>query len=393
MGVLSKYGFSRPSYEEILKSQVERAKRLFGQDIETGEQTALGKFIRITCKDLAEMYEDLEGAYYARFPNTASGTSLDRLCVFAGISRNPPSASVHRLKIYGAVGYTIPVGFLVGTDNDINFYNLYETAIGENGETEIIVQAVDFGEKTNVSVGDIIKIINPVAGVASIKHISVVAYGADAESDTELRKRFSLAVAGSGSATAEAIRGNVMRVDGVKSALVIENQTDETDSEGRAPHTFECYVNTDDLSTTMSDNIASAIFEKKPIGIRSCGDIEVDILDESGNSNLIYFTRITKVFLSISIDIFVTNKFETGGIKNIKDNLIEYINSLGNGEDVIFSSLYSCIYPVAGVKEVINLNVKADGVRQTSTKIPLSPSQTAYLIEENISIGVNDYVD
>jgi len=393
LGVLTEKGFQRPSYDEIVEKQIERARVLFGQNIETGEQTALGKFIRIICKDLSEMYEDLEGAYYARFPNTADGTSLDRLCVFAGISRNPPTSAVHKIKVFGNEGYSVPVGFLVGTENEINFYNVYETVMESDGSCEIIVQAVDFGESGNVSLGEIEKIINPVADITSIEHISVVSYGENEESDKDLRARFALAVAGAGSATAEAIRGNVMRVEGVKSALVTENQTDVTDENGRPPHTFECYVNTDDLTDTMNKNIASAIFAKKPVGIRSFGNIEVDIIDESGNSNLIYFTRIQKVYITVTITVAVTNKFEKDGLRIIKENLIEYINSLGNGEDVIFSSLYSYIYSVKGVKEVTVLNADVSEVRKTNSKIVLLPSQTAYLTEDNIDIEVLDYDD
>jgi len=395
MGVLTERGFERPSYDEIVEKQSERAKILFGQDIDTGEQTALGKFIRIICKDLAEMYEDLEGAYYARFPNTASGISLDRLCVFAGIGRNPPVSAVHKVRVYGNTGYVVPVGFLVGTEDEINFYNVYETVIENNKSCEITVQAVDFGEIGNVSLGDINRIVNPIAEVTHIEHVSIISYGEEAESDRDLRERFALAVAGAGSATAEAIRGNVMRVEGVRSAVVIENDTDLEDKDGRLPHTFECYVNTDDLTDTMNENIANAIFAKKPVGIRSFGDVEVDIIDNSGNSNLIYFTYIQKIYLNVSIVVAVTNKFENDGLSIIKNNLIEYINSLANGEDVIFSSLYAYIYSVVGVKEVseLDINTKASEIPKTNSRIILKPSQTAYIIEKDISIEVIDYVD
>ena len=80
MGALTEKGFKRPIFSELLETQIQKAKELFGEDIETDEKTPLGKFIRITVYDLARAYEDLEGIFYARFPNTARGTSLDRLC-------------------------------------------------------------------------------------------------------------------------------------------------------------------------------------------------------------------------------------------------------------------------------------------------------------------------
>ena len=57
------------------------------------------------------------------FPNTASGVSLDRLCTFVGISRNPATSAIYNVKINGTDGYIVPVGFLVGTASGINFYN------------------------------------------------------------------------------------------------------------------------------------------------------------------------------------------------------------------------------------------------------------------------------
>lgn len=99
MAVLSNIGFKRPTYAEILDAQIARAKTLFGDDIETSELTILGKYIRLNVYDIAKLYEELENVYYARFPMTATGESLDRLCVFAGITRNPATASQHILKI------------------------------------------------------------------------------------------------------------------------------------------------------------------------------------------------------------------------------------------------------------------------------------------------------
>ena len=55
--MLSEKGYHRPTYEEILADKIQTAKELFGEDIDTGGQTALGKFIRIGAYDLAKAYE------------------------------------------------------------------------------------------------------------------------------------------------------------------------------------------------------------------------------------------------------------------------------------------------------------------------------------------------
>ena len=86
--VLTEKGFKRPTYDDLLATQITRAKELFGEDIDTSGQSVLGKFLRINVADLAECYELLEDIYYARFPGSARGQSLDRLCTFAGVVRD-----------------------------------------------------------------------------------------------------------------------------------------------------------------------------------------------------------------------------------------------------------------------------------------------------------------
>ena len=79
--MLTETGFYRPTYEELLEAQEMRAKELFGNDIDTSDLSVLGKYIRINVTDIDELYQTLEGVYNARFPNTSSGVSLERLCV------------------------------------------------------------------------------------------------------------------------------------------------------------------------------------------------------------------------------------------------------------------------------------------------------------------------
>ena len=98
---LTSKGFERLTYDDIVNKKIQKAKELFGEDIDTSELTPLGKFIRINAFDLAEAEEEAEYIYYSIFPNTASGVSLDRLCTFVGISRNPATSAIYNVKING----------------------------------------------------------------------------------------------------------------------------------------------------------------------------------------------------------------------------------------------------------------------------------------------------
>lgn len=53
--VLTDKGFQRPTYDDLLTRQENRAKTLFGEDIDTSSQSILGKYIRLNVEDLAEL--------------------------------------------------------------------------------------------------------------------------------------------------------------------------------------------------------------------------------------------------------------------------------------------------------------------------------------------------
>lgn len=386
--MLNENGFYRPTYAELLKGQIKKAKELFGNDIETAETTALGKFIRLSVYDISKLYEQLESAYYARFPNTARGTSLDRLMPFAGISRNPATRAVHKIKLFGEPDSIIEAGFLFSTASGINFYLINNTVINKSGEAVTEIECCLPGKTGNVEVGTIINIVNPCSYLDTVEHISIIDYGSDIENDVDLRKRFSNTIAGSGTGTIDSIYCEIMRVQNVRGCMIVENDTNTADSDGRPPNSFECYV----LGGNDSE-IAKAIWAKKPVGIKCVGDISIDITDKGGFIHQIKFSRTVTKPIYIQIKIKVNNLFERNGESNIKDNIINFILQLANGEDVILSSLFSQIHNVTGVVETTDLLLSDDGMNYSSDNILCKSNEVARVGSNAIEIKVDDYID
>lgn len=356
---LTERGYIRRTYDDILNDKIQRAKELFGEDIDTGELTPLGKFIRINAHDQAIAEEEIEAVYYARFPNTANGQSLDRLCAFAGIVRNPATASVYSVSIRGDAGHVVPVGFLVGTDTDITYQTQQEYTIGEDGSCTATVVCSETGTMGNLSSAKAIcKPVNPDVNVASVEGIECLTLGADDESDADLRVRFSAAVSGSGSCNENAIRAAILRVPTVQYAAVVANSTDEADSDGRPPHSFECYVLGGD---DYWQEIAQAIFDKRPIGIQAVGNNAVTITDVSGAEKVVRFSSAQKVMVTVRIRIKKTPSFPDDGLTLVENNVAAYINEVGIGNSLVLSTIYGHIYSVPGVKEVSTLELSTDG--------------------------------
>lgn len=358
MGLTEK-GYQRATYEEILARKIQRAKELFGEDIDTSDQTPLGKFIRINAYDQAVAEEEIEAVYYARFPNTASGQSLDRLCVFAGITRNPASAAVYSVKVTGTAGYSIPVGFLVATDAEVKYWTTAECLIGEDGTSIVKVSCTEAGTIGNLSsAASISRIVNPDANVERVEGVELVVAGVDVESDADIRMRFKAAVEGGGSSNENAIRAAILRVPTVRFAAVISNDTNEKDDEGRPPHSFECYVLGGD---DYEQEIAEAIFEKRPIGIKTVGTKTVTVTDVTGAVRTVRYSASPQVQITVRASIKTASTFADDGVATVQNNVANYINGLGIGNSLVLSTIYGHIYSVTGVVEVTNLELSTNG--------------------------------
>ena len=382
MSCITDKGFVRPSYDEILQAQINRAKVLLGDDIDTSEESVLGKFIRINVFDLNICYETLEDLYYSSFPNTARGQSLDRLGPFAAVSRNQATQARIEVKIKGTVGESVPSAFLLKSDKT-SFYVVNDYTIDSNGEVIAIANCVDDGVVGNISNGERLDIQNPRMGIDSVEFIRIVQNGEELESDKDFRIRFANSLAGAGSSTESAIKGAIYRVPLVDGVSVIDNNSDTASS--IPPHSFACYVLAPE---SQYDEIAKAIFDKKPLGIQCIGDIERTVYDAWGKPHTVKFFATSKAELKISMQIKNNHYFESSGISQIKDNIANFINNLANGSDVYYTSVFGYIHNVTGVVSVVDLKICKIGQTPGNSDIAIGEQEIARIDVSNISVEV-----
>ena len=391
--MLDDLGFHRPTYAELLAGQETRARQLFGDDIETGEATALGKYIRLNVYDYARLYELAEKIYWARFPNFATGVQLDRLTPFANISRNPATVARHIVEFYGIAGKTVEQGSLVATGDGVTFYTLEDVTMQDEGlglgTARVTVECTEFGTIGNVAVGEIDRMGNPNGYVREVRHIALKLLAKDAETDKALRERFHDVVKGTGSGTWEALYGALGRITNVDGVVIVENDTDQTVN-GQPPHSFQCYIVAPE---TLDQQIGQVIFDKKPAGIRSVGEVEVTVLDKAGTAHTSRFSRAVELQISLQATVKKNNYYPEDGTEQIKTNIANLINGLSNGDDVILSRLYSAIHAVEGVAEVADLKIKAGDGAFAASNIICLPAEFARIQKENIDLTVVQYVD
>ena len=203
----------------------------------------------------------------------------------------------------------------------------------------------------SVPANTLITIVNPISGLGSINNLAAGLAGQIAETDEKLRNRRRELLTGLGAATDEAIRQAVLQeVDGVTACLVISNRLDVADGDGRPPHSFETVVSGGD-----EDDIAQIIWENMPAGIYPEGNITKTIVDSTGTSQTVRFSRPTNVYIWVDLDYSLNTEenFPTNGEDLIKDNIVEWaLQNINIGDDVIYQRLSIPVYEVPGISTI-----------------------------------------
>lgn len=388
---LTEEGFYRPTYDEILASKITTAKELFGENICTDNNTALGKFIRLETVYDAKQFEEMEKIYYSVSPVTATGVSLDRAVSFARMTRNTAVAAVHKIRIYGTVNHTLGKGTLVRSQSGVVFYTATDCTISEyDGNQndiemyygEVNAQCAEAGAVGNVY--DINSLVNVDNDVTAVVYVSNVTAGADAETDIELRERYNEVVDGLGTSTKSAVISELMKINGVHKVIIIDNTTDsdmkisDTLTVESGKYAIIIYAN-----TGLDEEIAEAIFKRKPFGVKQNGTTTVSVKDASGELHTVIFSYVREISENIDVSCVVSNEFSSGGVEAIKANISEYVNNLDIGKPLIYSKLYQQIYSVAGTLEITELTVNGG----TDS---IYPSQDEIIRVNNISVSITE---
>lgn len=193
------------------------------------------------------------------------------------------------------------------------------------------------------------QITTPVFGWASAVNPVDAIRGRNVETDTELRLRRARSLQISGTATAGAIRSQVAQLEGVVNATIIENDT-ELPVDGRPPHSFEVIVEGGD-----DQEIAQRIFDVKPAGIQSVGDLLITVQDSQGQDVVSKFSRPTPIWVHVSVDYTKHNEeqFPVDGETLIANAVLAYGQTLEVGSDVIPQRIIGPIYmSVPGIESL-----------------------------------------
>lgn len=189
--------------------------------------------------------------------------------------------------------------------------------------------------------------------------------GENLESHADFRISREQSLRAQGEATIEAILADILDVDGVDAAVVYENVTEFTDSEGRPPHSDEVIILGEDPDTDLDDRVAAAYFATKAGGIQTHREAgaqgrTVTVTDSQGIDHEIKFNRVDKILIHVEIDIDVVAG-DYAGDDAVETALAAQGADFSIGEDVVAEANKAAAFNVNGVYDITDYRIDKAG--------------------------------
>ena len=372
-------GFIIPTLDEIYSRKLNDFKGV-KPDLRETDSNIIIAWLRYDSAEEYDSYLQALSAFNQLSVYTATGSNLNAITSHLGITWNKPKKAIGKITVTAEIGTQIPQAWGVETKSGIQFVTLNTSTITTTArETEIEVIALEGGADGNVSSGAITEQTEILTGVISIKNKLNTLGGKDLETDTELRERYLKRLDRKSSFTTDGIKNYILQNTNVKKCQVIENDTDNFDSDGRLAHSYECICYGD-----TNDNILKALYDYKIAGIRTVGAITKNF-----NEISVGFTRAAEktVFLKVEIEIIKEiwkDKFK----KIIKDIYLKYIDEIEPNSTIYLYKIIGEIYKnVNGIK---TLKIKLGDTKYSEVEndYTLSMKEIAIATENDITIEV-----
>jgi uncharacterized phage protein gp47/JayE len=401
-----------------------------------------GQRIGLHAERMAELWEIGQALGSSFDPDAATGRALDILCAITGATRNQersttgtvaltgdpatlvPASSVISIPVVGTrfdtdanatlvalAVWTVNTAYALGdrVTNGASPARVYQAVaagtsalagtgpsgtgssivdasvtwsyVGEGtAAVDVTFTALDSGPFAALT-GQITSIESPVSGWLSVRNMNDALVGAYVETDASLRNRREAELAGRGNGPLPAIRADLLKVgqgtaNAVVDCVVFENVTDVVDAFGIPAHSFEAVV----LGGLDAD-IRQTIFDTKPAGIRPHGGVTGIVVDSTGISHTIKFSRPTTYSIWIEIDVtYNAATWPLDGPAQVKAAILAALtpaNGYTLGKDVTSWGIGAAVDVVPGVLNVTAIRLGTAPAPMGTADIPIGIREVA----------------
>jgi uncharacterized phage protein gp47/JayE len=375
-------GFVTKPLGTILDEALERARQMFGADLDLRSSSPFRKILELCAAEDALLWMRLEDQYYANFIPTASGRQLDNLGYDLGLERRYlDSQGTVKFKLGGnpkdGCIYVIPLGTVVQTEGKVQFRTTQRLALTKDSpEGEVPAIALRRGPAGNVNPNEI-NVINaeymrrffrlpaPAGHVeVTVQNPSAFTGGDVLEDDLIFRRR--LMDLPRTIWTAEALRQAALDVDGVRDCIV----WDPYGGLDRTKHWYGSFKFKERMLTQERDLCSPYFFDLVVApylgavwegsgdlpGVRD--DVEAALRDRRPISIFPNIIRACEVEIGVKAQVIVRHGFNQNAVlAEVRQRIGDYIFHLEMGDDVVASEVLCAMMDVPGVIDVRDLRL------------------------------------
>lgn len=371
---LNANGLTIDTLNEIVAKFVLGYQTIYGADISFDSNTQDGQVINIEAQQARDGLELLQSIYNGFDPDACVGVQQDRLYAINGIIRKGATFSYTDIEITVDRALSLTglgaeannpdgIGYTVADNLGNNWILLDSQSPVTAGSYTYSFRAQSLGSVTS-SANTIVLPVSVVLGVTAINNPTATAsIGQNGETDAAFRLRRSRSFANRSYSSVDGLFSDLSNLEGVVEAVVYENDTGTTDSNGIPGHSIWAIV-----EGGADSEIAQAIYVNKTAGAGMKGDETYDITTIQNQIFTAQFDRPNSVNLYIKFNLKPTKAGQTIDTAAIA-SFIAGAQTYGIGEFADTSTItYQAILGIASVgAQAVPLDVfiSDDGVTWT----------------------------
>jgi len=389
---LTPQGFIKPTTQELLDEIREEILENIDPGLNLAPDQPLGQIIAIFANKLATVWEVAETLATAMNPDNAENFLLDNVCALTGTLRDPARKSTVKLSCNVNDGFSALAGAMTSNITGqpaVRFTNVSNVGpFSPAGNYDIEFECTEYGP-VPAAASTLTTITVPVSGWNSCTNALDAVLGNFDEKDEALRLRRQDELSAPGACTVDSIRADVLQVEGVQQAYVFENVTLTTDSDGLPGKSIEVVVFDGTSPEAENADVAQVVWDSKPSGSQTYGDISQTVKDSTGVNRTVYFSRATVKNVWFEYDVTIDpNFFPSNGAALIKAAAVAYAAKYLNlGIDVFAIAFKAQALTVAGVLDVPALRLGFSSSPVGTSNLSITNREIASVDTSRISVS------
>ncbi len=361
MAGITDTGFTAKTIEEIKADLEQEQLENIDASLVLSADQPIGQLNAAFARQCAQVWEVAQVAYNAFDRDAAEGRLLDNIGSITGTPREDERKSLVECTLVFSSAFTQAPGTMTANVTDeptILFTNRDEVTIASAGTlTEVVFESVEAGPVV-ANAGTLETITASLSGWTSITNPEDAVPGALVEEDADYRQRQDDELTAAGSSTVDAIRADILKVDGVEQCYVFENVTMFTDDTGLPGKAIEVVIYDGASPAADDDEIAQAIWDAKPSGVETYGTDSGTAVDDLDIDRTMGFSRaeVEEIYLEFDIDANA-QLFPVDGATLVKEAVAARGNLLNLGDDVIALVIKAAALAIPGVRDVVEMRL------------------------------------